>query len=328
VTRPHDSGTRRAFLYVSLTLTAVLVYGAVRFPLVMRARNEAPSLRVGLVQPHLSIAQKHDPSLREINLALQQDMSRELQERGAELVIWPESAYPHYIPRTATRDHDGDRAVRRGFDVPIVFGALSVGRDRRRYNSSFLIRRDGRLNGPADKNELLIFGEYIPFYDDIELLQRWFPQAWNFTPGDRPGLLVDAELRVGMLNCYEDILPGYVRRSAARSPNLLVNITNDTWFGDTAEPHQHAASARFRAIEHRVDLIRSVNSGISTLVASTGEVLDRTPIFVRTGEIVEARLTEAGTIYTAVGDSFAWAMTFAIPLLLIFGRKRFRSESQ
>jgi apolipoprotein N-acyltransferase len=250
-------------------------------------------------------------------------MSAELERAGAELVVWPETAYPHYLPRGATRDQPGRRAVRRGFAAPVLFGALSVDpARRRRYNSAYLLDREGRLVGPADKNELLVFGEYIPFYDDLESLQRAFPDAWNFTPGDAPGVLISGELRAGVLNCYEDILPGYVRALARRRPNLLVNLTNDAWFGDTSEPAQHAATARFRAIEHRVDLVRAVNSGVSTVVASTGAVVASTDVSVRAATLAAVRLTPAGTVYTAVGDSFSWALTLAIPVLLVWRRRR------
>lgn len=324
-------------------LAAVLAYGAVRIVQVREARSRAPGLMVGLVQAGLSISEKHDRDRFHINLALHQDLSAQLEREGAELVIWPESSYPFYVPREARRDQTGRNAVRRGFTVPVIFGAGSVDRERHRWNSAFLLDASGELIGPADKNELLIFGEYIPFYDDIELLQRSFPDAWNFTPGERPGVLEMGRLRAGVLNCYEDILPSLVRELAQRRPNLLVNITNDAWFGDTAEPHQHAAFARFRAVEHRVDLVRAVNSGVSGVIASTGEVLARTPVaggtprpergpasprrlqepeFVRTTVLERVRLTEAGTVYTVIGDWWAWAVTVGLLAFLVLGRRR------
>jgi apolipoprotein N-acyltransferase len=129
-------------------------------------------------------------------------------------------------------------------------------------------------------------------------------------------------VRAGVLNCYEDILPDLVRRLARRRPNLLVNVTNDAWFGDSSEPYQHAALARLRAVEHRVDLVRATNSGVSTVVAATGVELAATSTFRETTVVQRVRLLEAGTVYTAAGDLWAWIVAAAIPVLGLLGRRR------
>ena len=281
-------------------------------------------MTVGLVQPALSVEQKHDRARRELNLALHRDMTAELERAGVELVIWPETAYPFTLPREVRRDRSGRRALRRGFEVPILFGAVTVDRGRhQRFNSVYLLERSGALVGPADKNRLLLFGEHVPFYDDLEWLQGQLPNVWNFTAGQRPTTLRSGELRVGVLNCYEDVIPELVLELARQQPNLLVNVSNDAWFGDTAEPHQHAAAARIRAVEHRVDLVRSVNSGVSTAVAATGVELARTEAFERTTRLVEVRRLEAGTVYTAIGDLWSWLVLLAaVAASFINGRRR------
>jgi apolipoprotein N-acyltransferase len=327
---PSDRKRRRAAGAALALVGLVLVYGMVRLPTVERERARAPRLTVGLIQPNLSVEEKHDESRRLINLALQQDLSARAEADGADLLVWPESSYPYYIRRGQRTDTRGERALRAGFSAPVIFGALSVDPERRaRYNSAFLLDAEGHLIGPADKNRLLIFGEYIPFYDDLEILRQTFPNNWAFTPGDQPGVLESGELRAGLLNCYEDILPGFVRSLANRRPNLLVNVTNDAWFGDTSEPHEHAALARFRAVEHRVDLVRSVNSGVTTVVGATGAELARTDVFVQTTVVSPVRLLEAGTVYTMFGDLWAWVLAISIPLLGLWARrKRKRARDQ
>lgn len=333
-----DSANRRTRAWIlgaGATIALCLGYGVVRRARVQAVREQAPVMSVGLVQAGLSIAQKHDQARHPINLALHQDMSAQLEREGADLVVWPESSYPFYFEHEARRDRPGPLAVRQGFTIPVIFGTGSVDRHRRRYNSAFLLDAEGRLIGPADKNRLLLFGEYIPFYDDIEWLREMFPNAWNFTPGVEPGVLDSGELHAGVLNCYEDMLPDLVRQLARRRPNLLVNVTNDAWFGDTAEPYQHLAGARFRAVEHRVDLVRAVNSGVSAVVSSTGEMVAQTPVghpaasfggdeFVRTTVLARVRLVEAGTVYTRFGDLWAWIVVAGILVFLVASRRRKR----
>ena len=331
---PKCQRTRIWVLGAAGLVLASVLYGTVRVDQVEAVRARAPAMNVGLVQAGLTIYEKHDERRFPINLALHQDMTAQLEREGAELVVWPESAYPYYIDRRSLRDRRGPNAVRRGFTVPVIFGTGSIDRERRRFNSAYLLDESGRLLGPADKNVLLVFGEYIPFYDRLPWLQEWFPDAWNFTPGTEPGVLETGELRAGVLNCYEDILPGFVREMAQRRPNLLVNITNDAWFGDTAEPYQHAALARLRAVEHRIDLVRAVNSGMSTVVAATGEMIASAPVsppqrprepdmqygplggsrseraeFFRTTVLARIRLVEAGSLYSRFGDTWAWILT-------------------
>jgi apolipoprotein N-acyltransferase len=119
-----------------------------------------------------------------------------------------------------------------------------------------------------------------------------------------------------VLNCYEDILPRYVGRMMREgSPNVLVNVTNDAWFGDSAEPYQHLSLAVFRSVEQRREMVRSVNTGVSAHVAATGELLHQTPIF-REAVFVAQVVPYAGqTIYARVGD---WPGIAVLVLLVLW----------
>jgi apolipoprotein N-acyltransferase len=183
---------------------------------------------------------------------------------------------------------------------------------------------------------LLIFGEYIPFYDRIPWFTDLIPEASNFNRGELPGSfpfhLRGHDYRLGPLICYEDILPGFTRRTAALNPNLLVNITNDAWFGQTFEPYQHLALAVFRSVEHRLEMVRAVNTGVSAHIDAAGRVRsllpsvdpDALPTPPPTKLLVEAALLERGGLYGRVGDLFAWACLAAV-LALALGLPRKRS---
>jgi apolipoprotein N-acyltransferase len=168
----------------------------------------------------------------------------------------------------------------------------------------------------AAKIELLAFGEAVPFGEQIPALRRLFARGGGLRPGKDvvilstkgPGPIV----RAGVLNCYEDTLPAMARRVALASPNLLVNITNDAWFGETAEPELHLlAAATARAIEARRDLVRAVNTGVTVHVDAAGRVVARAERETRTILLVSPALLEGGpTPYVRFGDA-----TWLVPLL-------------
>jgi apolipoprotein N-acyltransferase len=160
-----------------------------------------------------------------------------------------------------------------------------------------------------DKLQLLWFGEMVPGGAYLPWLRRIFQKSGGLIPGDEPRALSltresEPPLRVGVLNCYEDTLAGAgVLIAASLTPNLLVNVTNDAWFSGTAEPELHARLAVMRAIEHRRDLVRAVNRGVTSWVDATGATRardDRADPFVlmATPAVRDAPLT----IYASFGD--------------------------
>jgi len=201
----------------------------------------------------------------------------------------------------------------RGFSTPLLFGAITYegrpGHDGEidYYNTALLAAPDGEVLGRYDKNHLLPFGEYIPFADWFPFLKRWLPEAGDYMPGRTVEVFDFDSMRIGLLICYEDIIPGFVRKLAEKGPNVLVNITNDAWFGHTSEPYQHLQLATFRAIENRLFLLRSTNTGVSAVVDPVGRVVQHTSL--DDAEVITADIAvlPGGTPYQQFGDLFAWA---------------------
>jgi apolipoprotein N-acyltransferase len=218
------------------------------------------------------------------------------------------------------------------FTAPLVISTTTADpddEDRPPWNSAFLLL-DDRFTARYDKTELVWFSEHIPLADRFPSIAGIFPRgSGHFTPGDGPVLFqlprAGGDVALAPLICFEDTLPAYVRKVSKLHPRLLVNMTNDTWFGDTAEPWQHLALATLRAVEQRVDMVRSVNTGPTGLVDAAGrqhtasEVIDpaATPRAAQ-GFVVHAALLEGGhTLYAVIGDMVGW-LCFAITLLLAF----------
>jgi apolipoprotein N-acyltransferase len=316
-------------------VAASLVFGAVRMHQVDEALARAPRLRVGLVQPNFAYTAdgefSRDEAIRQLS-ALQAE-SRRLQQAGAQLVVWSEGSYPVALPRDFAADFAPEYLgmIRRGLSVPVVVGA-EMGDVTREdaFNSAILLDRDGRAAGRYDKVRLLAFGEYIPGIETFPWLRRLLPPGTGrFTAGNGPGVLIlkgpgGQDWRLGPVICYEDILQGFLRGVGQLHPNLLVNLTSDSWFGAETEPWEHLALAVFGSVELRVSMVRAVNSGISALIDPNGRVVQRTYADdpyrhprAEDGVVVAAPWMAGGhTVYTAVGNLFAYLCMAATVILM------------
>lgn len=222
------------------------------------------------------------------------EMSRAgLQSGGrVDLLVWPETAMPFSPdrPEFSQRYLDVLRESLSEYGTPVLTGSYSkdrsytgLARDSRTYNALSLIGENGRLLAPPyRKSHLLVFGEYLPFSEEFPVLLEWFPFISNFGRGQGPVPLEwkrpdGSSLRIGGQICYEGLFPGFTRELATGGADLLVNVTNDSWFGTPFEPRQHMIMTLARAIEVRRPLIRSTNTGITTAILASGDQMQRSP---------------------------------------------------
>lgn len=172
-----------------------------------------------------------------------------------------------------------------------------------------------------DKTYLLMFGEYLPFGETFPALYDLSPNSGHFTPGSHVRPLHLGEWRISTPVCYEDVLPGFTRAMVREAnPHLLINLTNDSWFGDTQEPWIHLVLAQFRAIEHRRYLVRATNSGISAVIDPVGRIVAQTGTLTRENLRYEVHMMEGETIYARFGDWPGWLSLAVIVLMLIVRR--------
>lgn len=302
-------GGERAPLAAALVFVSVLVVvGTSRAERIEAARAGAPLVRVGVVQGNIGIERKGDRAFFRRNLDEYRRLSRSLAD-DVDLLVWPETVAQHPIDTTGREPiaaaHPFPDTPR-----PLVFGGLALGEGRegrRLYNSAFLTEVGGALTGRYDKRVLVPFGEYLPLADRFPWLRRLSPASGRFTPGDAPTLLTTASgLRLGPLICYEDVIPGPAREAVARGATLLLNLTNDAWYGASAEPWQHQALAAWRAVEMRRDFIRATNTGLTATITAVGDVPMELPIFEAVARRTDVRSLNVSTFYARHGDIFAW----------------------
>lgn len=307
----------------ALTIVSVgftLGYGMIRIPQVEVTMAAAPPFRLGVVQVNMGIFEKRSDALEGHRRHLEQ--SRELEKEGElDLIVWPESAYTRSLPRKLPVSGD---EIRKGLRTPILFGGVSqkyVDGRRKIFNTAFMMEADGMVRSTYDKTYLLMFGEYLPFGETFPALYDLSPNSGHFTRGSHVRPLHLGEWRISTPVCYEDVLPGFTRAMVREAnPHLLINLTNDSWFGDTQEPWIHLVLAQFRAIEHRRYLVRATNSGISAVIDPVGRIVAQTGTLTRENLRYEVHMMEGETIYARFGDWPGWLSLAAIVLMLIVRR--------
>ncbi|MCB0417036.1 MAG: apolipoprotein N-acyltransferase [Bdellovibrionales bacterium] len=248
-----------------------------------------------------------------------------LQGEVPNLVVWPETAMPFYLVGSGVYTLEILDAVKL-WGVPLITGGYypfnsAIFRD---YNAAYLLDpAAGVLERDVYyKNILLAFGEYFPFGERFPKLYLWFPQVSNFKRGtnQNPFSLRDGT-KLGVTICYEAIVPSFYRKVVSNGVQAVVNLTNDSWFGPTSEPYQHAALSVFRAIETRVPLFRVTNTGISFTVDLMGRMSETTPVYAEgvINNVVPIPKEPPLTPYVLFGDWFV-IVCILIALSLVFSK--------
>ena len=280
---------------------------------------------VSIIQPNISQTSKWNSKELFNNFQKHLEMTKtlSLNTKSAHIIIWSETAAPYDLSNDET-------ALKMISNILQDKNYLITGFVRYKnsdnknvktsvYNSIGVISSDGKLISYYDKSHLVPFGEYIP-------LKKYIPFSKitdgidNFTSGrGLHTIQINNQFKFSPLICYEVIFPGKVVDPYAR-PDVLINLTNDAWYGNTAGPYQHFTLARMRAVEEGLPLIRAANTGISAVVDSRGSVLDKIEL-MKEG-VLQTFISYKGseTIYSRTGDLFFWTGFIGILMLILYRR--------
>ncbi|MGH1356105.1 MAG: apolipoprotein N-acyltransferase [Thalassovita sp.] len=292
-------------------LAGAWVWGAARLE-VTAVAADGPVLR--LIQPNAPQHQKWDPAYTPIFFQRQVGFSAApSDQRRPDLIVWPETAVPVALG-------DADRVFAHIAEVaqaPVLLGIQRF-EGAQMFNSAVLLGQGGAVQQIYDKHHLVPFGEYLPFGDllsDFGLKGFAARDGNGFAAGPGPRLL-DLGPEIGKalpLICYEAVFPNDIL-AAPDQPALLLQITNDAWFGTFSGPYQHLAQARLRAIEQGLPLARAANTGVSAMIDPLGRVTAQIPL--GQAGFVDAVLPKPGhpTLYRQTGD---WAVLALSWLLLV-----------
>lgn len=300
---------KAALPYLLVPVLAAL-YGALRIHQVDARVAAAPKAKIGLVQANMSLTGKRSHPNEGMHRHLTATRALTAQQ-PLDLVVWSETSV-----MGAMREDEAQSIVPRSFaarlHVPLLFGAVLVKKvnDAREYayfNSALITDETGRVNGRYDKQELVPFSEHMPLGHEIPALYEISPNSGAFEPGQSDAPLPLGEHRIATLICNDDAVPALANR-VTQDPDtdLLANLTNDAWFGDTTEPWIHLALSKFRAIEHRRFFVRSTNSGVSAFVDPVGRVLAASHPFKEETLVHEIAWLRGRTAYELLGTRPYW----------------------
>lgn len=308
---PRPFERRLGFTVPALLISGALAYGHGRLqePLTADA-----SLSVGIIQASIPQDQKWEQALLQSNIEQHLALSREAARRDARVIVWPESAIAYELDLyPEVRKQITDFTAAEG--VFLLTGNDDRERDSsgkmRSYVGAKLVSPEGAILLRYHKMRLVPFGEYLPvpaFVSRILPIGRLVESVSDFTPGAKAVTARALGVTMGVFICYEAIFPSLVRRFPLNGAQILVNVTNDGWYGTSAAPYQHYAMARFRAVENRRFLVRAANTGISAIVDPFGRELARTHLMEKRALVGDVRAISEMTFYARYGDAFAWSV--------------------
>jgi len=227
-----------------------------------------------------------------------------------DVILWPETATPFYFEDDPDGRHQIELLVR-AVRIPLVFGSPAVERgaaDAGTYfNRAYLLGAGGDIAATYDKRVLVPFGENVPYGSVLSFIRPLVTSPLPMTPGSTSGVFRVAGAHLGVLLCYENAFPSLARAAVREDATVLVNLSNDAWFGGDAGSAQALALAQLRAIEQRRPLVRVASGGYSAVIDATGRVVWRAHPTDAAAHVANVEWVEGRTLYSHVGDVVVWA---------------------
>jgi apolipoprotein N-acyltransferase len=330
--------TRRLAIILALFLIPALYGLRVLHP---SANDGRRSVAVGLIQPNVDPNAKWNQENFRSNMQLLHDLTDSAATRPLDLVVWPETATPTFL----RRNHHGSLSQIRqhinALNVNLLTGVPDYEKvaegDYRYYNATFLLRPDSRTIEDYRKIQLVPFGEYIPLSGYFPELKNLNLGQGNFDAGREVKVFqiplkngargtTDTTLNISPAVCYESTFSPLIRQAVRQGSELLVIVTNDAWFGNASAPFLHAEISRFRAIENRVPVVRSANTGISLILDEFGRDVCALK-FGQTGWLTATvSQGQPATFYVKYGNWFAVLCVILTVFLIGYSIIRRRTE--
>jgi apolipoprotein N-acyltransferase len=326
---------RRAWYYGVAPALGIMVgimgYNLVRYNQMSEMIANSPTMRIAVVQGNIAQDQKWSPAMRLETIAIYRQLSEQAatQDNGPPaLLVWPETALPFIISdNTYFRRLQDFLVSEQGtwllagapYFKEVAKKESQQKREILSYNSAYLFTPEGEIAERYDKQHLVPFGEYVPFSSFLPLPGPIVENIGNFSSGKPRAPFSCQAAEIGVLICFESIFPKLARNWTAAGANLLVNITNDAWFGRSSAPWQHLSMAVFRAVENRRSLARSANTGVSAIIDPLGRIAGMSPLFQPFYTVADVPLLQAETVFVNFGHYFGLACLVAgMPFLFFF----------
>jgi len=322
----------------SMAIAVTLLYGylAISPPVV------GEKVKLSVIQPNIEQKKKWNPKFENFIMKTLTDLSFRASKDRPQLIIWPETA----TPRAITENYGLFKQIQeisKKTDATLLLGSserqkyhIKNRSDRKYMNSAFLIQPSGSKgkNQRYDKIRLLPFAEYLPYKEKIPWSYAKIPDIDGYVPGENFTVFKHDNFAFSTTICWENIYPQLVRSFVKEGAQFIVNISNEAWFGKTAAPYQFLSMSVFRAVENRIFVVRSGNTGVSCIIDPYGRIVNRVTdnggqdLFVRgflTGSIT---LYGLKSFYTKFGDIFVYISLVISAFFLIFSFFNFQDKKR
>jgi len=323
------NGTRLA---VAALMVLVLLgcYSILRYQNLAQQAEYAGKMSIAVVQGNIPQDEKWTPNRKISTLERYRQLSLEgIADKQSMLVIWPETALPFYPQNDPLFLQV--TALPREMDAWLLTGSPYFTLSQQQgveepainyFNSALMINPEGSVTERYDKKHLVPYGEYVPLRRYMPFLEPLVVSVGNFTAGSSVVPLKVGKMKAGILICYESIFPDIARNLVENGADVLVNITNDAWYGRSSAPHQSFAMSVFRSLENRRSLIRAANTGISGFVDPLGRVISDSPLFEPLVLTAEVPVFQEKTVFVRYGFLFGPFCLFITICLLFFRLKK------
>lgn len=320
---------------VFLLLSCLGGYSVVRYQQISSEAAAADTALVGAVQGNIAQDRKWRPTQKEETVERYLALSAQALagEEKPELIVWPETALPFYPAREPLMNRV--RAFVRKNEVYLLTGSpyFTVDPENKKplaySNSALLLNHAGGLSARYNKQHLVPFGEYVPLRKYLWFLKPLVELIGDFTPGNSFDPLDADGIKAGVFICFESIFPDIARQEAVKGANLLVNLTNDAWYGESSAPYHSWAMTVFRAVENRRSLVRAANTGISGFVTPVGELHKESSLFRAQTMNARMPLLTRRTVFMHGGYRFGlicFLCSVLLPILLCLSARKHRKK--
>jgi apolipoprotein N-acyltransferase len=320
-TRQMRARVKWEALLAAAALVGLFLYGDYRLRQFGERDGGDRTFKVSIIQANIDQSLKWKPAYQDKTMATYLRLTLDSAPGGPDIILWPETAVPFFFQDNLKYAPLVLSVVHR-IGKPLIFGSPAYkeldGRTTY-FNRAYLLTPDKAPIQYYDKVHLVPFGEYVPLKRFLFFVERLVPAAGDFGPGDKMVPLRHEDFAAGILICYEAIFPEHARSHARSGANLLVNLTNDAWFGMTSAPYQHLVMAVFRAVENRMPLLRAANTGFSAYVGPDGRIQALSRLFTEQILTAEPCLVRSNvTFYTRFGDVFALLILLCAAIRMVW----------
>lgn len=318
----NKSALTAALVALAIYLIPV-AYGTIVLRALPGQERSAKTVKVGIVQPNVDPNQKWDRQFRKKNFALLDSLTSRIAHQDPDIIIWPETAVPSYIRLNRYGYRDSIQKQVNSLGIPLLTGTPDATTNRdtatgetkaQLHNAAVLFQPEEGVTQWYRKIKLVPFAEYIPYDQVFGFVANLELGQGNYTPGRELTVFhVTSTVRTNLSAaiCYDSSFPGLIRRFRQRGADWLAVITNDAWFGESSGPYQHAAWSVMRAVENRMPVARSANTGISMIIDPWGRVQERLSLHERGVMAGTIQTGMSGTFYSQHGAVFSFIITLA-----------------